>query len=254
MSASAAIASKSPVFSRTATVVLVIGMLLLFLVAQLVGVYLAGALLLPSADTLSVVDILSLGGSDGTIVSLSVLFSAVMLSAVSIALVRMRGASLKHYLAVRLITWRTTLVMLGLWLLYALISQSLTYLLDEDPMLFMDVLYRSVNHLWLLVFVVVIVAPIYEELVFRGLLWSAIAEQFDSSAHPKRGALVASVLTSVLFAAIHLQYGFYELGSLVVLALLFAYARYRSGSILLPIVLHIVNNGMAMWQFVSQMP
>ena len=254
MSASAVGATTSPVFSRTATVALVIGILLLFLLSQLVGVYLAGMLLLPNAGTLGMVDILALGGSDGTVVSLSVLFSAVVLSGLSIALVRWRGAAPQQYLAIHAITWRTTIGMLGLWLLYALVSQSLTYLLDEDPMLFMDVLYRSVNHLWLLVVVVVIVAPIYEELVFRGLLWSAIAEQFDAKAHPKRGALVASVLTSVLFAAIHLQYGVYELGSLVVLALLFAYARYRSGSILLPIILHIVNNGMAMWQFISQMP
>ncbi|GAA0311591.1 CPBP family intramembrane glutamic endopeptidase [Psychrobacter aestuarii] len=254
MRVSSTAVAQPPVFSRLAVVVIVIGMLLLFLFTQLLGVYIAGFALLPEAQTLSALDILARGGSDGTIVSWSVLFSAVVLSALSIALIRWHGASAKDYLALRPITWRMTLGMLGLWLAYSLVSQALTYVLDQDPMLFMDVLYQSVSNVWLLVVVVVIVAPIYEELVFRGLLWSAIAEQFASSTHPNRGALVASVLTSVLFAGIHLQYGWYELGSLVVLALLFAYARFRSGSLLLPIILHMVNNGVAMWQFVSQMP
>ena len=62
---------------------------------------------------------------------------------------------------------------------------------------------------------------------------------------------MASVITSLVFAVMHLQYGLYEISTIVVLALIFCYARYKSGSLFLPIALHIFNNGLAMWQYLA---
>jgi membrane protease YdiL (CAAX protease family) len=132
-------------------------------------------------------------------------------------------------------------------------SQALTYLLDKSPLVFVDPLYQSVSSVWLLIFAMVIVAPIYEELIFRGLLWSAIAEQFSGATYAEhRGAVVASLVTSVIFAVIHLQYGIYEISTIVVLALIFCYARIKSGSLVLPMLLHIINNGAAMGQYLAE--
>ena len=89
-------------------------------------------------------------------------------------------------------------------------------------------------------------------MVFRGILWQAIAEQFVGQHSQTKGAVVASILTSLIFAIIHLQYGIYEISTIVVLALIFCYARFKSGSLLLPILLHIINNGAAMWLYLSQ--
>ena len=63
---------------------------------------------------------------------------------------------------------------------------------------------------------------------------------------------MASIVTSVIFAVIHVQYDIYEISTIVVLALIFCYARMKSGSLLLPILLHMINNGAAMWQYLAQ--
>jgi len=142
--------------------------------------------------------------------------------------------------------------MLGWLILFMIGSQVLTYFLDETPLVFVDPLYQSVSSIWLLVFAMVIVAPLYEELVFRGILWSAISEQFVTSQWRHHGAIVASLVTSLIFAVIHVQYGIYEISTIVVLALLFCYARVKSGSLLLPMLMHMINNGVAMGQYIAQ--
>ena len=134
---------------------------------------------------------------------------------------------------------------IGLWLLFMIGTEFLTYWLDKDPTAFVDDLYDSANPKWLLILTMVVIAPIYEEVMFRGILWSAVREQFEGA----KGVWVASLVTSILFAIIHLQYEIYEMSVIFLLALLLSYARARSNSLYLPIILHIINNGVAMWMY-----
>ena len=181
------------------------------------------------------------------------MIGCVLLVAISALVIRVRGGNLKQYLALRPFSLAVGMGMIGLLLIFMIGSQALTYMLDKSPLAFVDPLYQSVSSVWLLIFAMVIVAPIYEELIFRGILWSAIAEQFTSPPDTEyRGAIVASLVTSLIFAVIHLQYGIYEISTIVVLALLFCYARIKSGSLILPMLLHIINNGAAMWQYLAQ--
>lgn len=244
---------RLPLFSRFGVLALIIGMVIAFFASQLLGVYAAGKLLLPAAGSLSVGDIFLLGSSDGTIISVSVIISWILLTALSVLIVRSKSGDIRRYLALTPFSVAVGIGFLGLLLLFMIGSEALTYLLDKSPLDFVDPLYESVSSVWLLIIAMVVVAPIYEELVFRGLLWSAIAEQFSAPSYPaQRGAMAASVVTSIIFAVIHLQYGLYEISTIVVLALIFCYARIKSGSLLLPMLLHIVNNGVAMWQYLAQ--
>ncbi|MGO2967798.1 lysostaphin resistance A-like protein [Psychrobacter sp. AOP22-C1-22] len=252
---------RTPLFSRLGAFLLIIGMLIAFFISQLLGVYVAGKLVLPAAKNATVGDIFFFGSSDGTVVSLSIMIGCVLLVAISVLIIGLKGGNSRRYLALKPFSFTVGMGMLGLLLIFMIGSQALTYLLDEAPLLFVDPLYESVSSVWLLVFAMVIVAPLYEELIFRGLLWSAIAEQFaspsDSSSKlplksKHRGAIVASVVTSLIFAVIHVQYGIYEISTIMVLALIFCYARFKSGSLLLPILLHIINNGAAMAQYLAQ--
>lgn len=247
-------ASKpTPLFSRLGALLLVIGMVVTFFISQLIGVYIAGKLILPATKNATMGDIFFFGSNDGTVVSLSIIIGCVLLVAVSVLLIRVRGGNVRKYLALQPFSWSVGIGMLGLLLMFMIGSQTLTYLLNESPLVFVDPLYQSVSSVWLLIFAMVIVAPIYEELIFRGLLWSAIAEQFSNVANAEhRGAIVASLVTSVIFAVIHLQYGIYEIGTIVVLALIFCYARIKSGSLVLPMLLHIINNGAAMAQYLAE--
>lgn len=247
-------ASKpTPLFSRLGALLLVIVMVVTFFISQLIGVYIAGKLILPATKNATMGDIFFFGSNDGTVVSLSIIIGCVLLVAVSVLLIRVRGGNVRKYLALQPFSWSVGIGMLGLLLMFMIGSQALTYLLNESPLVFVDPLYQSVSSVWLLIFAMVIVAPIYEELIFRGLLWSAIAEQFSNVANAEhRGAIVASLVTSVIFAVIHLQYGIYEIGTIVVLALIFCYARIKSGSLVLPMLLHVVNNGAAMAQYLAE--
>ncbi|AAZ18641.1 hypothetical protein Psyc_0788 [Psychrobacter arcticus 273-4] len=245
--------SSQPLFTRLGTLLLIVGMVVVFFISQLIGIYIAGKLILPTAESATVGDIFFFGSNDGTVVSISIMIGCVLLVAISSLIIRMRGGNLKQYLALTPFSLAVGMGMIGLLLIFMIGSQALTYLLDKSPLAFVDPLYQSVSSVWLLVFAMVIVAPIYEELIFRGILWSALAEQFAASSDTEyRGAIVASLVTSLIFAVIHLQYGIYEISTIVVLALIFCYARIKSGSLILPMLLHIINNGAAMWQYLVQ--
>ena len=244
---------RAPLFSRLGTLLLVIGMVVTFFISQLIGVYIAGKLVLPAAKNATIGDIFFFGSNDGTVVSFSIIIGCLLLIAISVLLIRVRGGNVRQYLALKPFSWAVGVGMLGLLLIFMIGSQALTYLLDKSPLVFVDPLYQSVSSVWLLIFAMVIVAPIYEELIFRGLLWSAIVEQFSAADYIEhRGAVVASLVTSLIFAVIHLQYGLYEISTIVVLALIFCYARIKSGSLVLPMLLHIISNGVAMGQYLAQ--
>ena len=243
----------APLFSHLGAFLLTIGMVMIFFASQLLGVYVAGKLVLPATKNATIADIFFFGSNDGTVVSLSIMIGCALLVAISLLVIRLRGGNTRQYLALKPFSFAVGMGMLGLLLIFMIGSQALTYLLDKTPLIFVDPLYQSVSSVWLLVFAMVIVAPLYEELIFRGILWSAIAEQFAvSSSSEYRGAVIASIVTSLIFAVIHVQYGIYEISTIVVLALIFCYARVKSGSLLLPILLHIVNNGAAMWLYITQ--
>ncbi|MGO2339410.1 MAG: lysostaphin resistance A-like protein [Psychrobacter sp.] len=243
----------APLFSGLGAFLLTVGMVLAFFISQLLGVYIAGKLVLPSDQNSNMSDIFFFGGNDGTVVSLSIIVGCVFITLLSIGIIRLKRGYIRQYLRLKPFSLSVGIKMVGLLLLFMIGSQVLTYFLDETPLSFVDPLYESVSSVWLLVFAMVVVAPLYEELVFRGILWSAIAEQFPATSYSEhRGAIIASIVTSLIFAIIHVQYGIYEISTIVVLALIFCYARVKSGSLLLPMLLHIANNAAAMWQYMAQ--
>lgn len=242
------IAPPKPLFSRFGVIGLIVATIILFFVTQTASVFLAGKWLLTNSAHLAWDEVLFLGSSNGTVVSASIVISALILTLLIWLILKLKKQSVGDYLALKPFNLKVAIAMIGILLLFMIGSQALTYLLDKAPLDFVDPLFSSVNSVWLLVIVMVVVAPIYEELVFRGLLWSAINEQFEAP----RGLVISSLVTSVIFALIHLQYGIYEMSTIVILALIFCLARIKSGSLLLPMLLHIINNGAAMLQYLQQ--
>ena len=89
-----------------------------------------------------------------------------------------------------------------------------------------------------LILAVAVAAPICEELVFRGFMYAG----FERSL----GAWPAVILTSVVFTLMHWQYNPYELIHILLLGLVLALARMRTRSMWTPMVMHAVNNGLAL--------
>jgi membrane protease YdiL (CAAX protease family) len=87
-------------------------------------------------------------------------------------------------------------------------------------------------------FVAVFTAPLVEELIYRGLLYSALERA--------AGVGIAIAVVSLLFAGVHVFQYSNNIGVISVITLLsftLTYARAYSGSVLPPFIIHLVFNG-----------
>jgi len=84
-------------------------------------------------------------------------------------------------------------------------------------------------------FVIAILAPIVEELVFRGLLYGWLESRWSAS--------VAFLVSSLAFAAAHWEPAHIIL--VVPLGFLFGWLRLRTNSLWPPLIAHAANNGVA---------
>jgi len=95
--------------------------------------------------------------------------------------------------------------------------------------------YKTAGVLPLFWFTLVIAAPIFEELLFRGFL-------FEGLRYSRIGNLGAIIITSALWASIHLQYELFEVVSIFLIGLLFGYAKIKTGSLYTSIIMHALMN------------
>jgi membrane protease YdiL (CAAX protease family) len=88
---------------------------------------------------------------------------------------------------------------------------------------------------------IVLVAPIAEELIFRGAVFSRLARA-------ELGASGAIAVTAAIFAMLHLQYGSGAMALILVDGLFYGLARAKTGSVLVPLVCHMIGNSYAAWE------
>lgn len=94
----------------------------------------------------------------------------------------------------------------------------------------------------------VVFAPVFEELMFRGVLFLGIVRRL--------GPLPAAIISSLLFAVVHTQYDAWEIVSVGIFGMACCWLTWRTGSIKSSIVLHMIYNGLVTaWVYVLyQMP
>jgi membrane protease YdiL (CAAX protease family) len=127
---------------------------------------------------------------------------------------------------------------LGRWLLilavFFLVESLIGAIFKIDSGPFLKEISGSKN--FLLVFVSIVLAPLLEEVIFRGYLFKA----WRSTRIGLSGTLFA---TSVLFVLMHWgQYGIIQYVFIFALSILLGLARERTGSLFIPIILHGANN------------
>ena len=175
----------------------------------------------------------------GLTISLSVLMG---LPAVLLALwIAIRGTRtpFAQYLALRWTPWKDLLIgVVGLVIVivgWDLMSRAIGH--EVEPGFMLDVLRsaRDDGALWLLILAFCVAAPVSEELFARGFLYRGWSESFLQVP----GAIV---LSSLVWTGLHMQYDWYFFGEVFSLGLWFGYRRFRSGSTLLTIELHGLNN------------
>lgn len=129
----------------------------------------------------------------------------------------------------------------GRWVLYFagywLVSMGFLHFIHEADSPFMQSL-RGAKHFGLAITIAVI-APIIEELIFRGYLYKAWR-------FTRLGFVGALILISALFSLIHAaQYHWPTLLVIFCFAMLLGAAREKTGSVLVPMLLHVINNTLA---------
>lgn len=137
-------------------------------------------------------------------------------------------------LAFTRVTGRQLGLWLGIWAVYQLLAGVMHTLVDVPADAFTQAMGERFH--WPMFLVIVLLAPLLEELIFRGYMFKALR-------HSWLGLAGTLLVTSVLFVLLHVgQYNLWLLIQLAVFSVILGLARERTESIFTPWLLHTVNN------------
>jgi CAAX protease family protein len=181
--------------------------------------------------------------SDSMFIVLSLALQAIVGVGLILGFIAARkNATVKDYLALHKISWKTT----GLTLVITLVLLSVMsfteqfFNLSDETDFIMDAFLDSSFPI-LLVIAVVIMAPLFEELFFRGFLYAGWSQS-------RLGVNATIVLTSVLWSVQHVQYSWYGILQIFVMGIVLGWLRKKTGSIYPPLLMH------AVWNMVATLP
>lgn len=175
---------------------------------------------------------------NGLAMSVTVIVSAIVGVVLTIVFIKMRkGITVKEYLGLKPVSKKTVFGLLALTAGLYGIALFIDYLTGEfgkpDPNI--DI-YRTSALPGLLWMALAVFAPVFEEFFFRGFLFAG----FRQSRMRAGGAIV---LTAFLWAILHIQYDIYGIATILVIGIIFGVARFKTGSIWSPLIMH------AFWNF-----
>lgn len=171
--------------------------------------------------------------SNGFCIAIMVVVSGLICTALTLLFAKLRkNISVKNYIGFKEPLKREWVQWLLILAAFLFLSDGVSLLLHEPivPPFMVDA-YKTASSLPALFFAIVVVAPIFEEIFFRGFLFQGIR-------YSRLGPIGAIGITSLLWAAIHLQYGIYGIATVFALGLLFGLARLKTDSIHLLMVMH----------------
>tara|TARA_Y100000994_G_scaffold184873_1_gene153680 strand:+ start:199 stop:900 length:702 start_codon:yes stop_codon:yes gene_type:complete len=169
----------------------------------------------------------------GVISTISSIFASIVL----ILFIRLKNRNIKYYLNLYFPPINTTILFL---LISFFVMSLMEYFSNLYPSIFdTDFViesYKQAKSLPIFYLGVVFFGPIFEEFLFRGFLFKGLQKSIIGG----HGAVFVS---AILFSIVHVQYGIYILLFMMFpIAVLLGYARLKSGSLLLPILIHMINN------------
>ena len=180
--------------------------------------------------------------ASGTLISIVTFAAALVCSSFIFLLVKNNRLSIRDWLGLKPVSIKQ----LAFWVLVLFVFNFLSNLVaayfEHDVVTnFVRDLYSSSSNLYLLGFAVIIAAPFFEELFFRGFMLSGISRS-------RLGVAGGILITALIWTAVHQQYDWYIRGNIFVLGIIFGYARYRSGSLLPSLTMHALMNAMALFE------
>jgi membrane protease YdiL (CAAX protease family) len=182
------------------------------------------------------VEIVQYEATRGGVVFPAIIISNLLCVAAILLIVLIKGHALKDYLALHTVRLGALFKWMGILAVFVFVTEFAAALsqvdFGADSML---ELFQTTHPAWLFWIAAVLAAPLFEEAMFRGLLFRGFQASFLGT-----GGTV--VLTSALWAAMHIQYNLYGMGFIAATGILFGLARARTGSLLVPLSLHAALN------------
>jgi membrane protease YdiL (CAAX protease family) len=176
---------------------------------------------------------------DGWFFVLSTLAAAPVMIAILFGAVRLRRWTLRDYLALNWPNQREVVIALVALAIFLPALDGVAWLAGQPIVTpFQTEIYLSAQRagtLPLLWIALVVAAPVWEEIAFRGFI-------FRSWVRSPQSALPGILAVSALFALLHLQYNWFGMLQVFAVGLLLGWSRWRSGSTYMTIVMHAIVN------------
>jgi membrane protease YdiL (CAAX protease family) len=225
-------------FWTTAAWALVVAVI--FATVQTGTILVVGDLSAANPGDLSFTQLMNSGIGEGYSFSLATFLTTIACCAAIVAIVRLKkGTVLREYLGFKPVTIRAMLKWLGLFLAVVSISDLGLMWFDEPfGKDFMSEIYTNAKPVWMLWLALVLAAPLFEEMFFRGFLLTGFAASFMRP-------IGAVTVTAALWAAMHLQYNAVGIAVVFCFGLVLGAARIRTDSLMVPLILHALENLLA---------
>lgn len=150
------------------------------------------------------------------------------------------ASSLKDYLNLKLPNPRQLLEWCLITILFGATVDLLKSLADQPIVpVFVSQIYATAASLPLLCLAFIVVAPIFEEILFRGFLFQGIR-------YSLLGKTGAVLLSSALWTLLYLQYSWLDIARIFAFGLLLGFSQLKTQSLYVAIAMQILNNLVAM--------
>ena len=170
----------------------------------------------------------------GTLLHVATSLALILIVAV---VLRARRLPSREFLGLRWPSTKTVAIWLGAFAILVVLEEIAGRMLGLPAAEQWGQLYTGALLLVRLIGMIVL-APVAEELVFRGMLFA----RFSRTRLGQTGAII---IPAALFALAHVQYSPVEMGFVAVDGLFFGLARARTNSIYVPMLLHACGNAIA---------
>jgi uncharacterized protein len=178
-------------------------------------------------------------GSDGLLISIATVTSAIAGLGFIILFVKLRkGPSLPGYLGLRRLSRKSFIVLLVLALVFIAFFLATNQFQESQDSDFAVKAYETSVWPALYGIAVVIFAPAFEESFFRGFLFVGLKQS-------RLGSIGTIILTALGWALLHLQYDIYGIAVIFSLGICFGIVRLKTGSLWSTLFLHALWNLMA---------
>jgi membrane protease YdiL (CAAX protease family) len=177
--------------------------------------------------------------SDGTAIAIYTLVGNPVEIITLVLATRLSGTNALEYLGLDIPRWRDVAIAAAGLLAVIAVADALTLALGKEMVPAFQLEWHrtaqaegTLPWLWL---AIIVAAPVGEELLFRGFM-------FRGFVHEPRDALPGILVIALIWSMLHAQYDWFGTAQVFAIGVLFGFARWRTGSTTLVILLHMLLN------------